>query len=311
MERQQLELILDTLDRFYTFHPGAEKTLECNPDDLSPAYLDFLYEKDFNRLSIGIQSFHERDLELMRRSHDSKQAREAVKKARQAGFENISIDLIYGIPGQSTGEWLENLDRAIELEPDHISAYHLSFETGTVFDHWKQKGRIVPVPEEKSLELYRLLKTKMREAGYEHYEISNFGKTGRFSRHNQIYWSGENYLGFGPSAHSYDGSRRSWNLATLKKYIEGEGDVKAISESEELTIREQYHDYLITSFRTSRGIDPEEIEQRFGEVYRSDFQKKAEKYLKDGELQEHEKGIRINPDQWLISDYVIRNLFMD
>ncbi len=173
-----------------------------------------------NRLSIGIQSFADHELKLMRRSHSAIQAASSVEASWAAGFENITVDLIYGIPGQTLEGWTENILRALALPVSHLSAYHLTFEKGTVFDHWRKKGRISPVPEEQSEGMYRILREKMLESGFEHYEISNFARSGFRSRHNQLYWSGKPYLGLGPSAHSYDGTHRSWNVASLKGYME-------------------------------------------------------------------------------------------
>lgn len=188
-----------------------ESTVEVNPDDLSPACLDGLLRAGFDRLSIGIQSFVDRDLRLMNRRHTAEGAEKAVREAQRAGFGNISIDLIYGIPGMSDREWRDNLERALSLEVQHISAYHLTVEPRTVFGRRAAQGKFTPVDEETSQRQYLTLHRTLTAAGYEHYEISNFARPGRRSRHNSAYWTGEPYLGIGPSAHSYDGRRRSWS----------------------------------------------------------------------------------------------------
>ncbi len=222
-----LQLIMEQLRTSYRISEEAELTIECNPDDLDAVKLDLFRELGFKRISIGIQSFREQDLGLMRRSHSAGQAARSVQMAASAGFENITVDLIYGVPGQTLLDWKDNILKAIELPVNHISAYHLSFEAGTVFDHWRKRGKIIPLAEEQSVQMFRLLREELGGAGFEHYEISNFARPGYRSRHNQLYWSGEAYLGFGPAAHSFDGSSRSWNVSSLKKYMlaleEGKG----------------------------------------------------------------------------------------
>ena len=273
---ENLQKIVRGIRSGYDLSEDAEMTIECNPDDLDDSKLEKLRELGFKRISIGIQSFREKDLSLMRRSHSASQAAISVQKAVSAGFSNITIDLIYGIPGQTSDHWRDNILRALDLPVNHISAYHLTFESGTVFDHWRKKGRIAPVGEDESVKMYRLLREELTGAGFEHYEISNFAKEGFRSRHNQIYWSGEAYLGFGPSAHSFNGSSRYWNVASLKKYMKALADGRAISEMEELSAREQYHDYLITSLRTLEGADPQIIGTRFGKEVRDHFQLRSD-----------------------------------
>lgn len=311
LSEAQLDRIITAIQKAHSFRKGAEWTIECNPDDLEPGRLQTLRSMGFNRLSIGVQSFQERDLELMRRSHNARQAVDSVQKAAASGFDNISMDLIYGIPGQSAEEWEENIDKAISLPLTHISAYHLSFEPGTVFDHWRKKGRLLPVHEEASVEQYKKLREKLLPAGFEHYELSNFGRKGRRSEHNMIYWSGQAYLGFGPSAHSYDGTDRSWNLSSLKGYLEGVAGGEGISEKEHLSTDEKYHDYLITSLRTQWGSDLLHIEKLFGEGYRKHFELRAQAFLEGGTLKKTGSRIAIHPDSWLITDHILRKLFVD
>jgi oxygen-independent coproporphyrinogen-3 oxidase len=265
----------------------------------------------FKRLSIGVQSFQERDLDLMRRSHNAGQAIDSVQEAAARGFENISIDLIYGIPGQKAEEWEENIEKAISLPLTHLSAYHLSFEPGTVFDHWRKKGRLIPVHEEASVQQYKTLREKLLPAGFEHYELSNFAKKGRLSEHNMIYWSGSGYLGFGPSAHSYDGRDRSWNPSSLKDYLGGVAREEDIREREQLTTDERYHDYLITSLRTQWGSDPLHIEKQFGASYRIHFEQRAKAFLEGGSMGKIHERINIHPESWLITDHILRKLFID
>jgi oxygen-independent coproporphyrinogen-3 oxidase len=306
-----LDRILSALSGFYSFRKGAEWTIECNPDDLDEKRLKHLKSMGFNRLSMGVQSFHEQDLDLLRRSHNARQAEESVQNAAAVGFGNISIDLIYGIPGQSKPQWEDNIQKALKLPVSHLSAYHLSFEPGTVFDHWRKKGRLLPVHEEDSVWQYKQLRKEMIHAGFEHYELSNFGRAGFRSAHNMLYWSGEPYLGFGPSAHSFDGLNRSWNRSSLKGYLEGVNGGEEFSETEILSTDERYHDYLITSLRTQWGCDPARMEKTFGAGYREHFEKKARPFLEAGSLYEREGRIAIQPESWMIADHILRELFVD
>lgn len=306
-----LERIVSAVRRHFDFPKGAEWTIECNPDDLSVERLRSLKNIGFNRLSIGIQSFREHDLKLMRRSHNANQAVHAVREAAAQGFENISIDLIYGIPGQGLAAWENNLESALSLPVSHLSAYHLTFEPGTVFDHWRKKGRLVPVHEDESVEQYRMMREKMLSNGFEHYELSNFGLPGRRSAHNMIYWSGKPYMGFGPSAHSFDGTARRWNLSSLKGYMEGVAGKGKFHETEHPGKDEQYHDYLITSLRTRWGADPDYMEKQYGRRYREHFEHHARAFLGEGTLYDMDGRIAIHPDKWLITDHILRKLFMD
>ncbi len=307
----QLEKIINSIYKYHSFQENPEWTIECNPDDLNERGLKGLRKIGFNRLSIGIQSFHDRDLEIMNRSHNATQAEASIQLASAGGFENITMDLIYGIPGQSLWEWEENIKRALSLPLSHISAYHLTFEPGTVFDHWRKKGRLFPVPEEASVNQYRILREHMLSAGYDHYELSNFGRDAMVSKHNMLYWSGAAYLGLGPSAHSFDGERRSWNKSSLKGYVEGILNGVEISETEALTDREKYHDYLITSLRTKWGADPAHIEKVFGLEFRLHFEKQSQPFLKAGSMSLASGRLIIEPGQWLITDHILRTLFVD
>ena len=306
-----LDKILSALHKYYTFRQQPEWTMECNPDDLDNATLEKLKSLGFNRLSIGVQSFIERDLQLMRRSHNARQAEESVRMAGSAGFNQITMDLIYGIPGQTAAEWERNIENALSLPVNHLSAYHLTFEPGTIFDHWRKKGKLLPVPEEESVTLYRILREKLIAAGFEHYELSNFGRGNIVSGHNMLYWNGSSYLGLGPSAHSYDGNSRSWNIASLKEYMARISSGKSISETEKLTPREKYHDYLITSLRTKWGADASHIEQAFGEKYRRYFEKQAKTFLSTGAMSKKHSHWVIEAGHWLITDHILRALFMD
>lgn len=307
----QLERILDALHAYYTFQKKPEWTMECNPDDLDINKLRVLHQLGFNRLSIGVQSFHERDLDIMRRSHNAEQAEASVLLASSEGFESITIDLIYGLPGQSTEQWESNVDKALSLPISHLSAYHLTFEPGTVFDHWRKKGRLLPVPEEDSVIQYRILREKCLSAGFTHYELSNFGKGSEVSKHNLLYWSGLPYEGLGPSAHSYDGKQRSWNISSLQKYMDLISRGELPGETERLNTKERYHDYLITSLRTKWGADPVHIEKAFGSEFLQHFEKQSQTFLDEGIMSAEGGSLIIIPDHWLLTDHILRTLFIN
>jgi oxygen-independent coproporphyrinogen-3 oxidase len=301
--------IMEGVQRLYKISPEAEITFECNPDDLIPGRLEELKNAGINRLSIGIQSFVEQELQLMRRSHNAAQAVKSVEDAAIAGFKNTTVDLIYGIPGQTEEGWIQNISRALTLPVSHLSAYHLTYEAGTVFDHWRKKGRIVPVTDELSEKMYKVLRLKLEEAGFEHYEISNFAREGARSRHNQLYWSGDAYLGFGPSAHSFEGSQRSWNVSSLKDYMAGIAADLPINEYESLSNKEQYHDYLITTLRTTRGADPEFIRMQFGKELRDHFDDRSSRFITAGDMLYIGKRLVIDKERWLMADHIMRELF--
>jgi oxygen-independent coproporphyrinogen-3 oxidase len=306
-----LATIIESVHRHYSLAENAEITIECNPDDLTPGVTESFIKSGMNRISIGIQSFRDEELKLMRRSHLSEAAVRAVENAAAAGFGNITVDLIYGIPGQTLAGWGNNLDRALSMPITHLSAYHLTYERGTVFEHWRKKGKILPVEEEESIAMFRLLREKLLIAGFDHYEISNFARKGMRSRHNLLYWSGVPYAGFGPSAHSFDGEIRSWNVSSLKEYMEGISRGEIISEQERPSLKERYHDYLITSLRTSDGADPEFIRAKFGGSVRKHFDSMAGSFILEGSMVLADSRLVIAPDRWLLADHIMRELFLE
>jgi oxygen-independent coproporphyrinogen-3 oxidase len=279
-----------------------EWTVEANPDDLTEDCLRELADIGVNRLSIGIQSFIDRDLQIMRRRHSARQAMESVEKARDAGFENISIDLIYGFPGMDLREWEYNLDRATELNVKHISAYHLSVENKTIIGKMRDRGEFQPVDDELSDLQYKMLEKKLLDAGYMHYEISNFALPGFVSRHNSAYWNRQQYIGAGPSAHSYDGMFiRKNNLANNIRYIESIKRGTVPEEIERLSEKDVYNETLIVSLRTAKGLDLNAVP----EMFRENFTKKAAKYLQSGRMIYDDDRYKIPSQYFLISDSII------
>lgn len=216
LDEKDFRKVFDTVRRVYGMENCHEITLEANPDDLCPEYLQMLSELPFNRISMGIQTFDDTTLKLLKRRHNAAQAIRAVELCRAHGFRNISIDLIYGLPGETTERWEKDLQQAIALDVEHISAYHLIYEEGTPIYKMLQKHQVEEVDEDSSVRFFTLLIDRLHEAGYEHYEISNFCKPGMYSRHNTSYWQGVSYLGCGPSAHSFDGQTREWNCSSIE-----------------------------------------------------------------------------------------------
>lgn len=275
----QLKKILDAVLYIYNVREGAEITLEGNPDDLT---LDFLHEVrllGFNRLSMGVQTFDDERLKFLHRRHSAEQALVAVENARKAGFENMSIDLMFGFPNQTLDEWKQDVSKAVNLGVEHISAYSLMYEDGTQLASKLDKGEIAEVDDELSLRMYQHLVEALRKAGYEHYEISNFAKPSYRSRHNSSYWHGVPYLGVGAGAHSFDGVSRQYNVDSLKGYLPGEEQIR-----EELTESEKYNEYIFTGLRTCDGVALDELLSKLGKVYYDYCILNAEKHILSGKL---------------------------
>ena len=308
---EELRVILETLANLEVLgNPNnLELTLEANPDDLTEEYVQGLRTLPINRVSLGIQSFHDRTLRLVGRRHTAQEAIEAVHRLQQAGITNISIDLIYGLPGESLDDWAYSLDQAIALGVKHISAYHLTYEEGTRLWRMQEQGLVAPIDEEQSVRSFELLREKLLSAGYEHYEISNFALPGYHSRHNSCYWQGTKYIGIGPGAHSYDGSNRRWNLSSLTDYIATPNEEDVPHEVEHLTTDERYDERIITELRTARGIDLTGLKADFGERYHTHCLHCATPYIERGQLIHTEDNrLRLTPESIFISDAVMRDL---
>lgn len=301
---QQIGELLEHAAGLFDCTAVEETTLEANPDDLSGPYLDALRRAGIDRLSVGIQSFDDACLRLMNRRHTAAQAVEAVKRARAAGFDNLTVDLIFGIPGFGGDSLRRSLDAALALAPEHISAYHLTIEPDTAFGRRTARGEFAPVEERVSEEEFLTVHCTLTQAGYEHYEVSNFALPGRRAHHNAAYWHGAKYLGIGPAAHSYDGARRHWNAASLDRYVSGEAP-----ESEVLTDRDRRNEYVMTRLRTAEGIDFGEAEPLFGAPRLARLREEARRFVASGMLVATEKGLAVPPERFLISDAVIGALF--
>ena len=287
----------------------GEATLEANPDDLTEEYVEGLRTLPINRVSLGIQSFHDRTLRLVGRRHTAREAIDAVHRLQQAGITNISIDLIYGLPGESLDDWAYSLDQAIALGVKHISAYHLTYEEGTRLWRMQEQGLVAPIDEEQSVRSFELLREKLLAASYEHYEISNFALPGYHSRHNSSYWQGIKYIGIGPGAHSYDGSNRRWNLSSLTDYIATPNEEDVPHEVEHLTTDERYDERIITELRTARGINLTGLKADFGERYHTHCLRCATPYIERGQLiHTADNHLHLTPDSILVSDAVMRDL---
>lgn len=287
----------------------GEITLEANPDDLTEEYVQGLRTLPINRVSLGIQSFHDRTLCLVGRRHTAQEAVDAVQRLQRYGLTNISIDLIYGLPGETLDDWAYSLDQAIALGVKHISAYHLTYEEGTRLWRMQEQGLVTPIDEEQSVRSFELLRKKLLAAGYEHYEISNFALPGYHARHNSSYWQGIPYIGVGPGAHSYDGRNRRWNLSNLIGYIATPHHEDVPHEVEYLTTDERYDERIITELRTSRGIDLTQLQTDFGESYHTHCLRCATPYIDRGLLAHtSDNHLCLTPESILVSDAVMRDL---
>lgn len=308
LEERHFRTVFDTLARHYELQPDAEITLEANPDDLTPAYIHMLRRLPFNRISIGIQTFDDETLRLLHRRHTAAQAIDAVRRCQDTGFENISIDLMYGLPKESLQSWEHDLCQAISLHVQHLSAYHLIYEEGTELWRLRRQHRVEEVDEDSSLAFFNLLMDKMKQAGFEHYEISNFALPGRYSRHNSSYWDGTKYMGCGAAAHSFNGVSRQWNIASLELYIKGirEGTIPA--EVEQLDVHTRYNDRIITAIRTSKGLLLPALEKEFGKELHDFCLRNARPYLTQGKLTIENDWLRLTRAGIFISDGIMSDL---
>lgn len=308
LSAEELAQIFAVIHEFYEVAADAEITLEANPDDLTEEKIKVLAASPINRLSIGVQSFFEKDLQLMNRAHNSEEALESIKLAKEY-FENISIDLIYGIPGMSNERWKENLQIALDLGVPHISSYALTVEPKTALKSMIEKGKIAPVEEELAKEQYEIMTELLASAGFDNYEFSNFGKPGFFSRNNTAYWFGKPYLGIGPSAHSFDGFNRKWNINNNTLYIKALQQEEIPAEVEKLSRSERYNELVMTRLRTKWGIAVDEVERSFGRRYKDYLLREAAKLIDSGMLQWNDNRLQVSKKGKFLSDGIAADLF--
>lgn len=311
LQPEEISLLLSKAKALFPINSGAEITLEANPDDLSIEYIRGIRSAGINRLSIGIQSFHDEDLKLLNRRHSASQAVDCVNDAFNEGFGNLTIDLIYGLPGMSRESWTDNIRQVLELPVVHLSAYHLSIEEGTAFHHMLKKNTIREATETESLEQFGILIDMMNDAGFEQYEISNFAREKKFSRHNSAYWNDTKYLGLGPSAHSYNRASRQWNVRDVKQYIQYINSDEYWYEGEVLNEKDKMNEFIMVSLRTMQGLDL----SRFTELFDPESGARLKQHIKTfvpGEIIEPKAGVYCFTRKGImISDYVIEKLFFE
>jgi oxygen-independent coproporphyrinogen-3 oxidase len=309
LEIQDLRFLIDEVYRNYTVSENPEITVEANPDDLTETRITELSHNRINRLSIGIQSFFEDDLKLMNRAHNSAEAKKCLEIATKY-FDNISIDLIYGVPNMSNEKWLQNIETALSFNVPHISSYALTVEPKTALHSFIQKGIIPPPDDEVAQEHFHLLVDKLEENEFIHYELSNFGKTTYFSKNNSSYWLGKKYIGIGPSAHSYNGISRSWNISNNTLYLKSISENILPSETETLTKTDRYNEYVMTGLRTIWGISLDRIETEFGKTYLDYLNKQSYNYIEDHLLFIDDNILRTTKIGKFLSDGIASDLFL-
>jgi len=309
LEEDDLQQIFRRLRALFTIAPDAEITLEANPDDISPVKLQAWKAVGINRLSIGIQSFFEQDLVWMNRAHNAIQARHCVVLAQAAGFGNLSIDLIYGTPVLTDEQWQENVSTAIAFNIPHLSCYALTVEPGTALQKMIIQHKKEDTDTEKQARHFLLLMDWLQQADYEHYEISNFARPGSRSRHNSSYWAGKKYLGLGPSAHSFNGSSRQWNIANNGLYIQSVEKNILPFEEEILTDTQRLNEYIMTSLRTQEGLDLNYTALTFGENARQQLQTNSSKFIATEKLQLNREALQLTKEGKLFADGIAADLF--
>ena len=303
----ELQCILNKLQKHFTISQDCEITLETNPDDISTPKLQDWKLAGINRLSIGVQSFFEEDLQWMNRAHHARQALDSLMLALPY-FNNLTVDLIYGLPGMSHEKWQQNVETVLALKIPHLSCYALTVEPKTPLDKLIKQHRAEDISPDKQAEQFLLLMQWLEAAGYEHYEISNFAKPGMRSRHNTSYWQGKKYLGLGPSAHSYNGNERQWNIANNQQYIAAMQQQKIIAEKEILTYTQKLNEYIMTALRTMEGIDLDVLSLQF-EIPADPFLKRMDKYMQSNKVVRKENFLQLTREGKLLADGIAADLF--
>jgi oxygen-independent coproporphyrinogen-3 oxidase len=305
LKEPELNSLLTWLFTNFTVAPQAEITLEANPDDLDPDYLNMLRKSGINRLSIGVQAFQDELIKKMNRRHDALQAVNSVLNAQNSGFNNISVDLIYGIPGLTAEQWENNLQKVFELPVVHISAYHLTFHKGTIFYNMLKRGLLKELSDIESFRQFEILMDNADLYGFEQYEISNFAKNRIYSKHNTAYWTATNYLGLGPSAHSFNGASRRWNISCIDKYITSIGEGKIACEEEQLSVNDKYNEFILTNLRTRRGVSLLTVKEKFGEKKADYFFRTAQRFISAKKIVRKNEIYTLTTEGLFISDGII------
>lgn len=308
---EELQSIIDEVLKHFYFDENIEITLEANPDDLDKNFLRNLVKTPINRLSIGTQSFFDEDLKLMNRAHNSSEAESSIKRAQDFGLTNISIDLIYGSPTSNLEIWKKNLGKTIELQVTHISSYALTVEPKTALNTLISRGKVAAPKEAEQHEEFFYMTDFLKDNGFDHYEISNFGKPGFHSQHNSAYWKSQEYLGIGPSAHSYNGrNERSWNFANNQLYIKSLNQNKLAKETEILTEKDQFNEMLMIGLRTIWGVNLSSLKEKCSTELLENFQFEIKNKLEDGILQIENNYLKIPEKHWFLADGIAADLFL-
>ena len=308
---EEIESLIDHIADLYPVSPDAEITLEANPDDLDLQNIRKLRTSNVNRFSIGIQSFFQEDLRWMNRAHTATEAEGSIKRLQDAGFENITLDLIYGYPLLTDEKWKANIQKVKDFLVPHISAYSMTVETKTALASLIRKGLQKPMNESQSAEQFLMLLESLTEAGFEQYEISNFALNRMYSKHNSNYWKGISYLGIGPSAHSFNGRVRQWNIANNAKYMEGIHKKVVPAEEELLTEANRLNEYIMTSLRTMWGMDLHKIQQEFNSDYRKKIEETIEEFINKEHINKQEGIITLTTEGKLFADKIASDLFVE
>ena len=299
-----LRQLFDHLYQTFDISPDAEVTIECNPDDVTEAFAEMLKTLPVNRVSMGAQTFQPERLRFLRRRHTAEQVKEAVGRLRQVGIRNISVDLMYGFPNETMAEWERDIQQAIVLDVEHLSAYALQYEEGTPLYRMLERGEVSEIDEELERQMYFRLMDALAEAGFEHYEISNWGKPGRHSRHNSSYWNQTPYIGLGAAAHSFDGRNRQWNVADIRQYMEGMEKGEPCVEHEELTPDNHYNEIVMTALRTSEGLDLTKLAPADADY----CLRLAQRFILDGLLVHEQQHLRLTRNGLFVSDMIMAEL---
>ena len=307
----EIKSLIDEIQKYFSFDENIEITLESNPDDLNKNFLEELSKTEVNRLSIGTQSFYDEDLKLMNRAHNASEAESSIKRAQDFGLVNISVDLIYGSPTSNFEIWKDNLSKTIELQVPHVSSYALTVEPKTALEKWIENGKIRSPEETEQNQEFYYMKDFLKDNGFDHYEISNFGKPGFHSKHNSAYWKSEPYLGIGPSAHSYNGHlERSWNIANNPIYIKNLNQNILPIEKEILTEKDRFNEMIMIGLRTIWGVDLNRINQNFSSEVIDYLNQEIKSKIESGILEIENNYLKIPEKHWFLADGIASDLFI-